>query len=69
MKNWLNQKWVQIMAWCFIVAGTVVLILGGTVAEEIAKVPALVAGIISAIGILIVFIKNAVTPKDAADKK
>ena len=64
MKNWLNQKWVQIMAWCFIIAGTVVLLLTGTSAAEIAKVPALVAGIISAIGILIVFIKNAIKPKD-----
>ena len=64
MKNWLSQKWVQIMAWCFIIAGTVVLLLTGTSAAEIAKVPALVAGIISAIGILIVFIKNAIKPKD-----
>lgn len=64
MKNWLNQKWVQIMAWCFIIAGTVVLLLTGTSAAEIAKVPVLVAGIISAIGILIVFIKNAIKPKD-----
>lgn len=64
MKNFLNQTWVTITAWCFIIAGTLVLILGGTAASEIAKVPALVAGIISAIGILIVFIKNAIKPKD-----
>lgn len=66
MKNWLNQKWVQIVAWCFIIAGTLVLLLGGVAAGEIAKVPALVAGILSAIGLLVVFIKKMITPTDKA---
>lgn len=64
MKNWINQVWVRVMAWCFIVLGCVVLILGGTGAAEIAKVPALVAGIISAIGILIAFIQSMIKPKN-----
>ena len=64
MKNFLNQVWVKVMAWCFIVLGCVVLILGGTGAAEIAKVPALVAGIVSAIGILIAFIQSMIKPKD-----
>ena len=64
MKNFLNQVWVKVMAWCFIVLGCVVLILDGTGAAEIAKVPALVAGIISAIGILIAFIQSMVKPKE-----
>jgi hypothetical protein len=66
MKNWLNQKWVQIVAWCLIIAGTLVLLLGGVAAGEIAKVPALVAGILSAIGLLVVFIKKMITPTDKA---
>ncbi|MBO7733353.1 MAG: hypothetical protein J6S67_12385 [Methanobrevibacter sp.] len=64
MRDFFNKKWVQITAWCFIIAGTLVLLLGGVTAGEIAKVPALVAGIISAIGLLVVFIKKAITPKN-----
>lgn len=64
MKDFITKKWVQITAWCFIIIGTLVLLLGGVTAGEIAKVPALVAGIISAIGLLVVFIKKAITPKD-----
>jgi hypothetical protein len=68
MKDFFSQKWVQITAWCFIIAGTLVLLLGGVAAGEIAKVPALVAGIIEAIGILVVFIKKMITLKDTASK-
>ena len=68
MKDFFSKKWVQITAWCFIIAGTLVLLLGGVTAGEIAKVPALVAGIISAIGLLIVFIKKAITPTDETKK-
>lgn len=68
MKNWIKQKWVQIAAWCFIIIGTLVLILGGVSAGDIAKVPALVFGIVEAIGILIVFIKKMLEAKDTAGK-
>lgn len=64
MKDFFTQKWVQITAWCFVVIGTLVLILGGTSAGEIAKVPALVFGIIEAIGLLIIFIKKMIQAKD-----
>lgn len=64
MKDFITKKWVQITAWCFIIIGTLVLLLGGVTAGEIAKVPDLVAGIISAIGLLVVFIKKAITPKN-----
>lgn len=66
MKNFIQQKWVQITAWCFIIIGALVLILGGTSAAEIAKVPALIVGIIESISILIVLIKNNIKPKDKA---
>ena len=66
MKDFLQQKWVQVTAWCFIIIGALVLILGGTSAAEIAKVPALIVGIIEAISILIVLIKNNIKPKDKA---
>ena len=56
MKNFLNQKWVRIVAYIFIAIGSAALILGGTSVAEIAKIPTLVAGIISAVGLLIVAI-------------
>lgn len=68
MKNFFNKLWVQITAWCFIIIGTLVLLLGGVTAGDIAKVPALVAGILSAIGLLIVFIKKMIQKKETAEK-
>ena len=68
MKNFIQQKWVQITAWCFIIVGTAVLILSGTSAGDIAKVPALVFGIIEAISILIVFIKSMINAKNNEEK-
>lgn len=68
MKDFLNQAWVKITAYVFIVLGCVVLILGGTSVAEIAKVPTLVAGILTAIGALIVFIRDQIKSKEAAGK-
>lgn len=68
MKDWLNQVWVKVLAYVFIILGCVVLILGGTSVAEIAKVPTLVAGILSAIGTLIVFIREHVQSKENAGK-
>lgn len=68
MKDFLNKTWVKITSWVLIIIGTLVLILGGTGADEIAKVPAKVAGILQAIGILIAFIRGMIALKDA-DKK
>lgn len=68
MKNFFNKLWVQIVAWVFIILGTLALILGGTKVGDIVKVPELVFGIVEAIGILIVFIKNLLQKKDSANK-
>ena len=68
MKNFFNKLWVKIVAWTFIVIGTLALILGGTSVGDIVKVPELVYGIISAVGLLIVFIQNLLQKKDT-DKK
>lgn len=68
MFNFLSKLWVQITAWVFIIIGTLVLLLGGVTAGDIAKVPALVAGILSAIGLLIVFIKKMLQKKDTTEK-
>lgn len=69
MKDFLNKTWVKITSWVLIIIGTLVLILGGTGADEIAKVPAKVAGILQAIGILIAFIRGMIALKDADKKK
>lgn len=69
MKDFLNKTWVKITSWVLIIIGTLVLILGGTGADEIAKVPAMVAGILQAIGILIAFIRGMIALKDADKKK
>ena len=63
MKDFFSKTWVKITAWAMVVLGILVLIIGGVTATEIAKVPALVAGIIQAIGLLILFIKEKVTGK------
>ena len=68
MKNFFKNFWVQFIAWCFIVIGTLALILGGTSVEDIVKVPEYVVGIVEAVGLLIVFIKKMLTKKDTAEK-
>lgn len=68
MKNFFKNIWVQVVAWCFIIIGTLVLIFGGTSVENIVKVPEYVVGIAEAVGLLIVFIKKMLTKKDTAGK-
>ena len=68
MKDFFNQAWVKITAYVCIILGCIVLILGGTDVAVIAKVPTLVAGILTAIGLLIVFIKDQIKSKDNAGK-
>lgn len=68
MKDFFNKVWVQIVAWAFVIIGTLVLILGGTDVGDIAKVPTLVFGIVEAIGILIIFIKKLLQKKDTTNK-
>ena len=68
MKDFFNKTWVKITSWIFLLVGAVALILGGTSVAEIGKGVELVAGIISAVGLLVVFIKEMVEKKDAAKK-
>lgn len=68
MKNFLNKVWVQVGAWLMVIIGTVVLILGGVDAGKVAQIPTLVFGIIEAIGVLILFIKNLLQTKDTSKK-
>lgn len=69
MKNFFNQKWVEITAMIFVAVGSLVLILGGIAVGEIAKIPALVAGIVSAVGALILFFKSLFTKKETTEEK
>lgn len=68
MKDFFNKTWVKIVAWVFIIVGTLVLLLGGTKAGDIVKVPELVFGILEAVGLLIVFIRNMLQKKDTTNK-
>ena len=68
MKDFFNKTWVKITSWIFLLVGAVALILGGTSVAEIGKGVELVAGIISAVGLLFVFIKEMIEKKDAAKK-
>lgn len=68
MKDFFNKLWVQIVAWAFVIIGTLVLLLGGTSVVDISKVPEYVFGIVEAIGILIIFIKKLLRKKDTTNK-
>lgn len=66
--DFFKKTWVMILAVVFIIIGTVVLIIGGVTVGEINGVVELVAGVLSAIGILIVAIRKLIQKKDS-DKK
>ena len=68
MKDFFNKTWVKITSWIFLLVGAVALILGGTSVADIGKGVELVAGIITAVGLLVVFIKEMLEKKNA-DKK
>ena len=68
IKAFFNSKIVQIVAWILLAVSTLVLILGGVSAGDIAKVPTFVVGIVEAVALFIVFIKKMLQAKDA-DKK
>ncbi len=68
MKDFFNKLWVQIVAWAFVIIGTLVLLLGGTSVVDISKVPEYVFGIVEAIGILIIFIKKLLRKKGTTNK-
>ena len=68
IKAFFNSKIVQIVAWILLAVSSLVLILGGVSAGDIAKVPTFVVGIVEAVALFIVFIKKMLQAKDA-DKK
>lgn len=68
MKDFFNKTWVKVVSWIFLLIGAAALILGGTSVAEIGKGVELIAGIISAVGLLVVFIKEMIEKKDAAKK-
>ena len=68
IKAFFNSKVVQIVAWILLAISTLVLILGGVSAGDIAKVPTFIVGIMEAVALFIVFIKKMLQAKDT-DKK
>lgn len=66
--DFFKKTWVTVVAFVFIIIGVVVLLLGGISVGEINNVVELIAGIISAIGLLIVAIKKLLQKKDTTKK-
>lgn len=66
--NFLKKTWVMLMAFAFIIIGTVVLLLGGTSVGDIDKVIELIAGILSTTGVSVVALKQLLIKKDTANK-
>ncbi len=64
--DFFKKTWVVIMAFVFIIIGTIILLLGGTTVVDINNVVELIGGVLSAIGLLIVAIKKLLQKKDAA---
>lgn len=53
LKNFLNQTWVKVVAVIFIILGAGVLIYDGVTVEEVSGLIKLVAGVLTAIGLLV----------------
>lgn len=68
MKDFFNKVWVQVVAWIFVILGTLVLILGGTDTADISHAVELVFGIVSAVGLLVLFIREMLRKKDTDGK-
>ena len=66
--DFFKKAWVMVLAFVFIIIGVVVLIFGGTSVGEIDNLVELSAGIVSAVGLLIVAIKELLQKKDTAEK-
>lgn len=66
--DFLKKTWVTIMAYVFIIIGTIVLLLGGTNVGDINNVIKLVAGLLSTSGISIVALKKLLIKKDTTNK-
>lgn len=68
MKDFFNKTWVKITSWIFLLVGAVALILGGTSVADIGNGVELVAGIITAVGLLVAFIRDMLNKKDTQTK-
>lgn len=66
--NIFKQTWMTIMAFVFIIIGVVILILGGVTVGEINNVVELVAGVLSAVGLLIIAVKKLLQKKATTNK-
>lgn len=68
MKDFFNKTWVKITSWIFLLVGAVALILGGTSVADIGNGVELVAGIITAVGLLVEFIREMLNKKNTQAK-
>lgn len=62
--DFFKKKWVKITGFVLLIAGAVILILGGLTKEDINKTVALVDGIVIAVGALITAIVTYVNGKE-----
>ena len=60
IKSFFNNTIVKVVAWVILALDVVVLILGGASVAEIGKGVELVAGIVSAVALLVVFIASKI---------
>lgn len=68
MKDFFNKTWVKITSWIFLLVGAVALLLGGTSVADIGNGVELVAGIITAVGLLVAFIREMLNKKNTQAK-
>lgn len=68
IKEFFRKTWVVILAWAFLVVGTLILLLGGTDVGNITKIPQLVFAVLQAVGVLVLFIKSLLQAKDTTNK-
>lgn len=66
--DFFKKTWLTVVAFIFIIIGVVILLLGGISVGEIDNVVELVAGVLSAIGLLILAIKKLLQKKDSKNK-
>lgn len=68
MWSFINNKVVQAVAWILLALSSLILILAGVNAGDIAKVPTMIVGIVDAVALLIIFIKKMLQAKDTTKK-
>ena len=68
MWSFINNKVVQAIAWILLALSSLILILAGVNAGDIAKVPTMIVGIVDAVALLVIFIKKMLQAKDTTKK-